>query len=89
MSMTTKRHAASSRHAKPSDTSAKPTGERFRDLSGEWDEFVGLSDEEVRQRAMSDPDAPPTDPSMWKHARVVMPAPKQLTSFRLDPDVLA
>lgn len=61
----------------------------MRDLSGSWEEFRALSDEEVHRRALSDPDALPTNPAVWENARVVMPTPKQLTSFRLDPDVLA
>jgi uncharacterized protein (DUF4415 family) len=55
----------------------------------DWDRLRSLSDEEINRRARTDPDAQPTDVAFWKNARVVMPAPKQLTSFRLDPDVLS
>ncbi|MFM9864566.1 MAG: BrnA antitoxin family protein [Micropepsaceae bacterium] len=68
--------------------SAKLTGKRLRELSGDWEELTALSDEEVHRRALADPDAQPTTAEMWKNARVVMPVPKQLTSFRVDPDVL-
>jgi uncharacterized protein (DUF4415 family) len=55
----------------------------------DWDRLRNLSDEEINRRALSDPDALPTTRAMWKNARVVMPTPKKLTSFRLDPDVLS
>lgn len=54
----------------------------------DWDRLRNMSDKEIHRRALSDPDAQPTDAAFWKNARVVMPAPKQLTSFRVDPDVL-
>lgn len=54
----------------------------------DWDRLRNMSDEEIHRRALADPDAQPTDAAFWKNARVVMPAPKQLTSFRVDPDVL-
>ncbi|HEX4293851.1 MAG TPA: BrnA antitoxin family protein [Rhizomicrobium sp.] len=38
---------------------------------------------------MSDPDAQPTSKAFWKDAKVIWPQSKLLTSFRIDPDVLA
>jgi uncharacterized protein (DUF4415 family) len=61
----------------------------LRGLSDDWEAFKTLSDEEIHARALADPDARPTDPSMWRNARVVMPTTKLLTSIRLDPDLLA
>ncbi len=55
----------------------------------DWDRLRNLSDEEVHRRALADPDAQPTTAEMWKNARVVLPLTKQLTSIRLDPEVLA
>lgn len=60
----------------------------MRGLSDNWEAFKNLSDEEVHARALADPDAQPTTAADWKNARVVMPVTKQLTSIRLDPDVL-
>jgi uncharacterized protein (DUF4415 family) len=89
MSTETTRRGASFPPAKQNGTSAKPIGKRLRALSGDWAEFVALGDDEVHRRALADPDAQPTDAAFWKNARVVMPAAKQLTSLRVDPDVLA
>ncbi|MEQ1864936.1 MAG: BrnA antitoxin family protein [Micropepsaceae bacterium] len=54
----------------------------------DWDRLRNMTDEEVHRRALADPDAQPTTAADWKNARVVMPATKQATSIRLDPDVI-
>jgi uncharacterized protein (DUF4415 family) len=84
-----KTRAESSLRAKLKGTSAKRTGNRLPDLSGDWEEFKALSDEGVHRRALADPDAQPTTAEMWKNVRVVIPETKQLTSIRLDAEVLA
>jgi uncharacterized protein (DUF4415 family) len=51
--------------------------------------FRNLTDKEIQAGIDSDPDAAPIlGEWFWKNARVVMSAPKQLTSFRIDADVL-
>ena len=47
-----------------------------------------MTDAEVEVNARSDPDAQPTTAAFWKGAKVVWPETKQLTSLRLDPEVL-
>lgn len=47
-----------------------------------------MTDAEVEANARSDPDAQPTTAAFWKGAKVVWPETKQLTSLRIDPDVL-
>ena len=47
-----------------------------------------MTDAEVEANARSDPDAQPTTAAFWKDAKVVWPETKQLTSLRIDPDVL-
>jgi uncharacterized protein (DUF4415 family) len=55
----------------------------------QWERFKNLTDEEIQAGIDADPDAAPVlGEWFWKNARVVVPAPKQLTSFRIDPDVL-
>lgn len=55
----------------------------------DWDRLRNLSDEEIQAGIDSDPDAAPiADAKFWRNARLVAPANKQLTSIRLDPDVL-
>lgn len=51
--------------------------------------FRSLTDEEIQAGIDADPSAAPiADPKFWRNVRVVAPANKQLTSIRLDPDVL-
>jgi len=51
--------------------------------------FRNLTDEEIQAGVDSDPDsAPVLDEKFWKNARPVFPGAKQLTSIRLDPDLL-
>ena len=69
--------------------SARNSGAKPAPLTDDWEAFKRLSDAEVGARALSDPDAQPTSKAFWKNAKVVWPEAKQLTSLRLDPDVLA
>ena len=54
----------------------------------DWKRLRSLSDHQVRRAIESDPEARPTDPDFWKEARVVIPAPKQTITIRLDSDLL-
>ncbi|HEY8697242.1 MAG TPA: BrnA antitoxin family protein [Rhizomicrobium sp.] len=48
-----------------------------------------MSDAQIRAAIASDPDAAPELDAAWfAKAKLVMPENKQLTSLRLDPDVL-
>jgi uncharacterized protein (DUF4415 family) len=54
----------------------------------DWDRLRSLRDRQIRRALESDPEARPTDAQFWKKARVVMPAPKQTITIRLDADLL-
>lgn len=47
-----------------------------------------MTDAEAEANARSDPDSLPTTAAFWKGAKVVWPETKQLTSLRIDPEVL-
>lgn len=42
----------------------------------------------IRKGIAADPDARATDEEFWKSAKVVMPAPKEIVTMRLDADLL-
>ncbi|MGD0271611.1 MAG: BrnA antitoxin family protein [Candidatus Sulfotelmatobacter sp.] len=42
----------------------------------------------IRKGIAADPDAHATDEEFWKSAKVVMPAPKEIVTMRLDADLL-
>jgi uncharacterized protein (DUF4415 family) len=49
-----------------------------------------MTDAQIRANIASDPDAAPELDAPWfAKAKLVLPENKQLTSLRLDPDVLA
>ena len=54
----------------------------------DWKRLRSLSDRQIRRAVESDPEAQPTDAEFWKKARVVVPAPKQTITIRLDADLL-
>ena len=43
---------------------------------------------EIRRGILADPDAHPTGEAFWKNAKLVMPAPKEIVTIRLDADLL-
>ncbi len=48
-----------------------------------------MSDEQIRQGILADPDAgPPTDEAFWKDAKLVWPKPKEVITIRLDASLL-
>ena len=55
----------------------------------DWDRVRDMTDQEVHEAVLSDPDARPTDESFWAEGRVVMPQPKATVTMRLDADLLA
>jgi uncharacterized protein (DUF4415 family) len=61
-------------------SSAKP--------KSDWNRLGSLSDRQIRRAIESDPEAKPTDAGFWRKARVVIPAPKQTITIRLDADLL-
>ncbi len=62
--------------------------ERLPPRKTDWSKFDALTDEDIAKAAAEDPDAAPLDID-WSTAKVYFPMPKQATSLRIDPDVLA
>ena len=54
----------------------------------DWERVDALTDEDIEEAALSDPDDPPTDADFWKDATVVMPEnmeePTDLQNYYLD-----
>ena len=73
--------------------SGKRTTKRSVDAHGpgatDWNRVDSMTDEDAEAAALSDPDAPPTDPAFWARANVVLPGGKSPITLRLDNDVLA
>lgn len=67
----------------------KRTGKASAKRGTDWKRFRSLSDSAIRRGIEMDPDVPPTDAAFWKKAHVVIPAPKQTITIRLDADLLA
>jgi uncharacterized protein (DUF4415 family) len=66
----------------------KLTGKTSGKEPSDWKRTRSLSDRQIRRAIESDPDVQPTNAEFWKTARVVIPAPKQTITIRLDGDVL-
>jgi uncharacterized protein (DUF4415 family) len=54
----------------------------------DWERVRAMTDEEVEDAALSDPDAQPTDAEFWKDARLVIPMALVDSFLQVDPDVL-
>jgi uncharacterized protein (DUF4415 family) len=54
----------------------------------DWDRLRRQTPVEIRRGILADPDAHPTDAAFWKNAKIVMPAPKEIVTMRLDADLL-
>jgi uncharacterized protein (DUF4415 family) len=54
----------------------------------DWDKLRRVSAATIRKGIAADPDAHATDKEFWKSAKVVMPAPKEIVTMRLDSDLL-
>jgi uncharacterized protein (DUF4415 family) len=66
----------------------KLTGKTSGKEPSDWKRLRARSDRQIRRAIESDPDVQPTNAEFWKTARVVIPAPKQTITIRLDGDVL-
>jgi uncharacterized protein (DUF4415 family) len=65
------------------------TGEASTSESGtDWERLCQMSDAEVHESIMADPDVTPTDEEFWASAEVVLPQRKPTVTIRLDADVL-
>jgi len=54
----------------------------------DWRRLRGMSDHEIHQAVVADPDIVPTDENFWKTAQLVMPQRKKTVTMRLDADLL-
>jgi uncharacterized protein (DUF4415 family) len=55
----------------------------------DWERLRRLGDAELHAAINADPDAPATDETFWKDAKVVLPLPKETVTIRLDADLPA
>ena len=56
--------------------------------STDWRRLGRASASSIRRGIEADADAHATDTEFWKQASVVMPAPKEIVTMRLDADLL-
>ena len=54
----------------------------------DWERVKALTEEEIDEAALADPDAQPTDAEFWQDAEIVMPESKERVTMRLDKEVL-
>ena len=54
----------------------------------DWERVKALTEEEIDEAALADPDARPTDAEFWQDAEIVMPESKERVTMRLDKEVL-
>jgi uncharacterized protein (DUF4415 family) len=59
------------------------------DEKTDWRRLRGMTDAEVHEAVLSDPNVKPTDESFWETAQLVMPQRKETVTMRLDADLLA
>jgi uncharacterized protein (DUF4415 family) len=65
------------------------TGKALTSKPGtDWERLRQMSDAEVHEAIVADPDATPTDEEFWASAEVVLPQRKPTITIRLDADVL-
>jgi hypothetical protein len=48
-----------------------------------WNRVKAMTEEEIRQSALSDPDAQPTNEAFWKNAEIVIPIVMDEKIYRL------
>jgi len=53
-----------------------------------WERLRQMTEDDIEQAALSDPDAQPTTLEFWKDAKVVMPTPKHVITIRVSGPVL-
>ncbi len=54
-----------------------------------WTRLRRWKPEDIQKGVAADPDAQGTDARFWKYAKVMMPAPKEIVTMRLDADLRA
>ena len=54
----------------------------------DWRRLKRATPASIRKGIETDPDARATDTEFWKRAKLVMPAPKEVVTMRLDADLL-
>jgi uncharacterized protein (DUF4415 family) len=54
----------------------------------DWSRLRRASASSIRRGIEADPDVHATDAEFWKRASVVLPAPKEIVTMRLDADLL-
>ena len=55
----------------------------------DWERVLNMTEEEIEQNALSDPDAPPMTEEDWKRARLVIPLDRPHPFVAIDPGALA
>jgi uncharacterized protein (DUF4415 family) len=72
------------------DSRARTTGRKLEARTGtDWQRVRRASAASIRKGIEADPEARATDSEFWKSAKIVMPAPKEIVTMRLDADLLA
>ncbi len=61
---------------------------RASPMGTDWRRLRRASAASIRKGIEADPAARATDDEFWKSATVVMPAPKEIVTMRLDADLL-
>ncbi|HYA41291.1 MAG TPA: BrnA antitoxin family protein [Syntrophobacteraceae bacterium] len=65
------------------------TGRKLKPSKGtDWERLRTMSDAQVHEAVVSDPDVHPTDEDFWKDAKVILPRRKEVVTIRLDADLL-
>jgi uncharacterized protein (DUF4415 family) len=59
-----------------------------RDLT-DWKRLRAMTEEEIEQNALDDPDNPPIKDEEWVNAKLILPQRKPSIHLRIDPVVLA
>lgn len=54
----------------------------------DWERLRRMTEKEIEQAAVTDPDAPPTDLDFWLDATLVSPGETERVTLRLDREVL-
>lgn len=68
--------------------SGKKRARANRASGTDWERLRNRTPSAIRKGINADPDAHATDEQFWKSAKVVLPAPKQVVTIRLDADLL-
>ena len=70
-------------------TKKAKAGSKLKARTGtDWSRLGRASAASIRKGIEADSEVHATDTEFWKHASVVMPAPKEIVTMRLDADLL-